>query len=199
MNATDTRIDRMYELLPAIYRVRDADSGYPLRALLRVIAEQVDVVEDDIAGLYENWFIETCSDWVVPYIGDLVGYVPVAEAEPAPDATSEPLRALVPRREVANLIRSRRRKGTLALLEELAEDIAGWPAHAVEYFRLLGWTQNINHLHERRHRTVDLHDSAALERLAGPFDSTAHSVDIRRINSTRTLGRHTNTPMLGML
>ena len=72
--------DRLYDLLPAVYRQRDAEQGHPLRALLRVIAEQVNVVEDDIAQLYENWFIETCQDWAVPYLGDLIGYRPVQQA-----------------------------------------------------------------------------------------------------------------------
>ena len=58
--------DRLFELLPMIYRQRDEEQGWPLRDLLRVIAEQVDVVETDITQLYENWFIETCQDWVVP-------------------------------------------------------------------------------------------------------------------------------------
>jgi len=66
--------DRLYELLPVIYRMRDHEQGEPLRALLQVVSEQVEVVEDDIERLYENWFIETCEDWVVPYIGDLLGY-----------------------------------------------------------------------------------------------------------------------------
>jgi hypothetical protein len=80
--------DRLYELLPVAYRLRDADQGYPLRGLLGVITEQVNLVEADIAQLYENWFIETCQDWVVPYIGDLIGYTPVHEAgEPADVAT----------------------------------------------------------------------------------------------------------------
>ena len=56
---------------------------------LSVISEQVNLVEDDIAQLYENWFIETCEDWVVPYIGDLVGYEPIHEAgEPSAVDTS---------------------------------------------------------------------------------------------------------------
>ncbi|MBO0862117.1 MAG: hypothetical protein J2P21_27210, partial [Chloracidobacterium sp.] len=59
--------DYLYNLLPVIYRLRDVEQGYPLQALLRVITEQADVVEDDIAQLYENWFIETCDDWVTPY------------------------------------------------------------------------------------------------------------------------------------
>ncbi len=60
MNENDSRLDRLYDLLPVIYRQRDTELGSPLRSLLQVIAEQVNVVEDDIAQLYENWFIETC-------------------------------------------------------------------------------------------------------------------------------------------
>src|SRR5215207_1031273 len=128
-----TNSDRLYELLPVIDRIRDTEQGQPLRALLQVIARQVDVVEDDIAQLYENEFIETAQDWVVPYIGDLVGYRPVAEAGVPADGADhcDSARVLVPRREIANLIRTRRRKGTLALLEQLAHDVAGWPARAV--------------------------------------------------------------------
>ena len=76
----DTQLDRLFELLPVIYRQRDAEQGWPLRALLQVIAEQANIVEADIAQLYENWFIETCQDWVVPYLGDLIGYRLVHEA-----------------------------------------------------------------------------------------------------------------------
>ncbi|MEC4748948.1 hypothetical protein [Methylomicrobium sp. Wu6] len=197
----DTRIDRLYELLPAIYRIRDAEQGEPLKALLRVIAEQVNLVEDDIAGLYENEFIETCEDWVVPYIGDLIGYEPVHEAgEPSTGSSPEAQRRnqiLYPRREVANTIRYRRRKGALALLELLANDVAGWPARAVEFYRLLAWSQPINHLHLDRGRTVDVRNSAALDLLDGPFDQSAHTVDIRRINSRRSEGRY-NIPSVGV-
>ena len=192
------RADRLYGLLPAIYRIRDASQGYPLKALLRVINEQVNVVEDDIAGLYENWFIETAAGWAVPYIGDLVGYRPVPEGGLPPDGSfcdSSPV--LVPRREIANLIRHRRRRGTLALLEELASDVGGWPARAVEFFRLLAWHQNIDHLYLHRHRTADLRDIDALDRLDGPFDELAQSVDTRRIDSNRTRGR-CNIPSVGV-
>ena len=63
----------IYELLPPIYRIRDTEQGEPLKALIAVLAEQAEVVEEDIARLYDNWFIETCEEWVVPYIGDLLG------------------------------------------------------------------------------------------------------------------------------
>ena len=192
------RNDRLYALLPAVHRLRDAERGYPLKALLQVIAEQVNLIEDDITQLYENEFIETCDDWVVPYIGDLVGYRPVADAGPPADAPNcTKSRVLVPRREIANLIRMRRRKGTLALLEQLANDVAGWPARAVEFFKLLGWAQHIDHLHLDRHRTANLRDMDALDRLGGPFESITRSVDVRRIDSARTRGR-SNIPSVGV-
>ena len=198
MTPADPRLDRLYLRLPAIHRTRDAEQGYPLRALLRVIAEQVNVVEDGIAQQYENWFIETAADWAVPYIGDLVGYRPVAAMGPQAAAAGEALaRILIPRREVANTIRYRRRKGTLALLGALARDVADWPGLAVEFYRLLGWTQNINHPHEARARTADLRRMDALDRLDGPFDRMTHSVDMRRINARHDRGRH-NIPSVGM-
>ncbi len=195
------RLDRLYELLPDVYRQRDAEQSWPLRALLQVIAEQVHVVEADIAQLYENWFIETCQDWVVPYIGDLVGYQIVHEAgEPGDIITPQGRlrnKILIPRRAVANTLRYRRRKGTLALLELLANDVAGWPSRAVEFYTLLGWTQSLNHLRLKRGQTVDLRQGEALDLLNGPFDSLAHTVDVRRINSPRTPGRY-NIPNVGL-
>lgn len=184
--------DRLYELLPVIYRQRDVAEGYPLQALLRVIAEQVNVVEADMDQLYENWFIETCQDWVAPYIGDLIGYQPVHEAGEPGDITtaqgSQRNKILVSRQEVANTIRYRRRKGTLALLELLAQDVAGWSARAVEFYRLLGWTQELNHLRLAHGRTADLRLGEALDRLGTPFTNLAHTVDVRRLNSPRRRG-----------
>lgn len=193
--------DHLYNLLPVIYRLRDVEQGRPLQALLRVITEQADVVEDDVAGLYENWFIETCDDWVTPYIGDLVGWRQVHEAgEPGDAGTARGLarnKILIPRRDLANTIRSRRRKGALALLELLSNDVAGWPARAVEFFKLLGWTQNINLQHPDRGRTVDVREGASLDLIDGPFDELAHTVDVRRVNSHRAVGRY-NIPSVGL-
>lgn len=195
------RVDRLYRLLPAIHRIRDAEQGYPLQALLRTIAEQMNLVEDDIARLYDNWFVETADDWAVPYLADLLGYRPVLAA----GALSRELgqsgqalnRALVPRREVAHLIGQRRRKGTIALLEDLAFDVAGWPTRAVEFFKLLDRAQDINHLHTDRLGTASMRDGAALERCGSPFDTLAHSVDVRRIASHHRVGRH-NIPSVGV-
>ncbi|MBE9001902.1 hypothetical protein IQ274_27800 [Nostoc sp. LEGE 12447] len=172
--------NHLYNLLPVIYRQRDAEQGYPLRDLLQAIAQQANIVEADITQLYENWFIETCEDWVVPYIADLIGYRPVNETGDITTPQGQQRnKILIPRREVANTIRYRRRKGTLALLELLANDVAGWPARAVEFYKLLAWTQHLNHLRPTQGKTVDLRQSNALELLDSPFDTIAHTVDIR--------------------
>jgi hypothetical protein len=187
------RIDRLYELLPVAYRQRDVGQGHPLRDLLRVIAEQVNLVEDDIARMYDDWFIETCQDWVVPYVGDLVGYR-AASAGGESDADSTPEsrlrhRAVVPRRDVANFIRDLRRRGTLALVEQLANDSAGFPSRAVEFFNLLGKTQALNHSDERG-RLVDIRQAEALDLLDSPFDRSGHTVDVRNATAARNPGRH---------
>jgi hypothetical protein len=199
--------DRLDQLLPVVHRVRDSAQGEPLRALLQVIAEQVGVVEDDIRQLYDNWFVETCEDWVLPYLGDLVGYQPLHE--PGGAATTRELalgRVLTPRSDVANTIGDRRRKGTLALLEQLALDVAGWPARAVELYALLAVTQTVkllgrsaaaNRRRLERGRTVDLRAGDALDRLDGAFDDLAHTVSVGRITSTRTVRRH-NLPSVGL-
>lgn len=202
MSVPAEAIDRLYGLLPAFHRSRDADQGYPLRALLRVIGEQAQVVEDDIGRLYEDWFIETCADWVVPYIGDLIGYRPVAAAGVPGDAHDPEGRALnswlIPRREVANTITLRRRKGTLHVLEQLARDVAGWPAVAVEYYRRLGWAQNIDHVHLERARTarIGAAPDCADDDACRP-DVRAHTVDVRRVDSRHRRGRY-NIPSIGL-
>ena len=130
-------VDTLYGLLPAVHRSRDAEQGEPLKQLLGVIAQQVAILEEDIAQLYDDQFIETCADWVVPYIGDLIGYRQLY------GLTSQ---ISSPRAEVANTIGLRRRKGTAGMLAELARDVTGWDALAVEFFQRLACTQFMNHL-----------------------------------------------------
>ncbi|HSL72209.1 MAG TPA: hypothetical protein VK864_18315, partial [Longimicrobiales bacterium] len=141
--AVRTTGDRLLDLLPAIYRIRDAERAGiappnepaigPLGALLSVIAEQVAHLEDNLEQLYDDQFIETCADWVVPYIGDLLGYRPV-------DIPGNAEAASGTRAEVANTIGYRRQKGTAAVLEQLARDVTGVDAKLVEFFRLLAMT-----------------------------------------------------------
>ncbi len=171
--------EHLYNLLPSIYRIRDAEQGGTLAALIALLAKQANIIEQDIAHLYDNWFIETCDEWTVPYIGDLLGVRNLYQIDGS-DSVGGDL-PFSRRARVANTLAYRRRKGTITMIEQPARDTTGLHARAVEFFTRLGWTQNVNHLREEGHRTVDLRDPDRLALLESPFDTIAHSVDVRSI------------------
>lgn len=174
----------LFNLLPALYRLRDAQlaaqSSYqmgPLQSLLSIVEEQIAIVENNIAQLYDDLFIETCEPWVVPYIGDLIGYRQINGIASAVDD---------PRAEVASTIGFRRRKGTVPVLEQLARDATGWGAHAVEFFQVLATTQCIrNHVRLQNYYSPDLRRWKPRAYMDTGFDKTAHKVDVRRIEDQR--------------
>ncbi len=180
----DTSLDRLYRLLPGHIRASDANEGRQLQALMEILASELEVVEGDIDALYDNWFIETCEDWVVPYIGDLVG---ARMLRPFGDGS---LRAYV-----ANTLSYRQAKGTLAVIEQLARDVTGWPAVGVEFFRRLIQAQNVNHVRLGNLATVSLRDADAASLIGSPFETAAQSVDVRDI--AKGQGRY-NIPNLGL-
>lgn len=178
--------DKLYALLPSIYRIRDQEEGSPLKALLAVLAEQAEVLQEDLAQLYDDQFIETCAEWVVPYLGDLIGYRRLRGATSG-DGSS--------RAEVANTIAYRRRKGTVSVVEQLATDVTGWKARAVEYFQHVCTTQYLNHVRPTHHAVADLRRQRRLIWSQTPFDSVPRTVDVRWITSGR--GRY-NLPNVGL-
>jgi hypothetical protein len=184
--------EQLYKLLPAVHQTRDGEQGEPLRQLLGLIGEQIQLVQDDIGGLYDNWFIETCDNWVVPYLGDLVGFQQVesagAPADPASPRGQLLNRFLFPRREIANLVHRRRRKGTLSVLEDVARDVTGWSALAVEFGRLVQFTQHSRFPRPDVGGTLDARLPALGSRLNTPFDLTAHVVDVGSMRSLPGVG-----------
>jgi len=187
--------DRLYDLLPALYRIADADQREALGALLKLVTEQADALRDDTQQLWDDFFIETCRSWVIPYIGELVGNTPLHDLDlSSAAATAEslfsdlsgpdlrPFGAIPTRADVAKTIHYRRRKGTPAMLEELARNVTGWGAHVVEFFTLLDWNQHLEHLRLNAPGCPDLRRVDLGDRVAGPWDTTTHTVDVRRIN-----------------
>lgn len=182
---------RLFDLLPAVYRIRDVEQAVqnqdgPLRALLSVIADQLAVIEEGLDQHQADLFIETCAEWVVPYIGELVG---------ARGIGALPGSRYGERAFVANTIRYRRRKGTASVLEQLAADVTGWPSSVVEYFERLATTQYLNHLRPGNLSFANIRDAAALESPGSAFDRLAHTADVRRIELLR--GRY-NIPHIGI-
>jgi hypothetical protein len=130
--------NRLWQLLPQVYRARDSEdptlSG-PLQELMTRVGAQAAVVRRSIDRLWADQSIETCDDWVIPYVGELLDTNLVNGLDT--DAQ---------RRDVAKTIHYRRRKGTPAVLEEIARDVTSglseWDAHLVEAFRRLSRTRH---------------------------------------------------------
>jgi hypothetical protein len=203
----------LFQLLPAVYRMRDAQiarslplltpaqqallaqlqalpqplpadqqaqleqlqalaSRGPLQSLLMVVSEQLAAVAYDLDQLYDDQFIETCAPWVIPYIGDLIGYQQVTGIAPAVDN---------PRAEVAETISLRRRKGTILVIEQLARDVTGWGAHAVEQFQVLADTQYMKHIRPANYYAPNLRCWTSCTYMDTGFDLTAHKVDVHKI------------------
>ena len=168
--------DKLYSLLPAVHRLRDAEGGGALRALVEILAQETQVVERDIGQLYDNWFIETCEEWVVPYLGDLLGVRGLHRVSP---------QTFSQRAWVANTLGYRRRKGTATMLEQLARDVTGWPARAVEFFERLATSQHCNHVRLHAPATASLRNPNVLDLVDTPFDTLAHTAEVRSIGARR--------------
>jgi len=224
---TPLDLNAIYNLLPSVYRIRDANialqSGNtldpadqeqlasllldlngltpsqqqelatlqdkqqrgPLKSLIAILAEQIEVLQESLYQSYDDLFIETCQEWVVPYIGDLVGSKGLSDFPGTPYS----LRAAV-----ADTIGNRRRKGTAYGLEQLAHDVTGWPANIVEYFQLLCTTQFMNHIRPQNLSMADVRcvDWGLPET---PFDTKARTADMRSISAG--LGKF-NIPNIGI-
>jgi hypothetical protein len=186
---TFDRVDRLYSLLPQEILRADAEEGQPLRALLGSMGVQAKILEDDAGRLERNWFIETCDDWVVSYIGDLVGYELVAGAQPPAGTlvSDQLMRVLAPRREVGNTVRFRRRRGTARVLEEIGPAASGWLTRAVE-LRQCSVVLPDAGLGTPGAALPNARNLVALDEAAGPFDVQPRLADARRFNSTLTPG-----------
>lgn len=165
--------ERLYNLLPALHRRRDAESGQPLRALLAVMEAELDRLEADIAATYDNWFIETCDEWVVPYLADLVGIDDLVDG------------ALLrgQRRRVANQSAYQRRKGLAAVLTHVIRDVTGWYAYAVEAGRLAARTPDVRLAQREQSGALDLRRAGDVANLGSPFETTTRTLNVRRIEA----------------
>jgi hypothetical protein len=160
--------DKLWTLVPAAYRAADSqtiDGDGPLRELLERIGASIAVVRRSIDRLWEDQSIETCDGWVIPYLAELLA----TNLVPSMDERGQRL-------DVANTIYYRRRKGTVALLEQLAHDVTGYETRVIEFFRRL--TRNRHSLDPAIGRPADDPDPTGalalqrLERLTGLLTGT---------------------------
>lgn len=188
----------LYERLPEIYRIKDLEQSPPgqLQSYLALVEEIFGEIHGNIESLYHDLFIETCDDWVIPYIGDLLGTSHL-KGDPCT------LRA-----DIADTIALRRRKGTIGAIELLTYNLTQWGVHCLELRENLVWNQHLNHQRPdrggnppyglpsktkpadlarkpaTRHKairggTISLRDPAMLSLLNTPFDPFGHTADLK--------------------
>ncbi|MFT6557686.1 hypothetical protein [Sneathiella sp.] len=117
-------LPRLFDLVPPLDRLnQNQKKNEELAIFLEVLQSQADAIGSNINLLYENWFIETCSDWAVPYIAALLN-IPSGHA----DATHIPRS----RAFVANYLSYRAYRGTASALQGVLQDATGWPVYLVE-------------------------------------------------------------------
>lgn len=173
------------ELLPAFYLVRDADplgGDGMLAALLDALEGGIDELEAELADRLDDVFVETAHPDELVHFAALVGL-------------RETRRSGVPRALVADVIRLRRRKGTLSVLEQLAADATGWPARAVEFWGLLASTQHVAHPRPHAAATASVRDPLPMRYVGTPFEMVARTAEIGLVGTGR--GRH-NLPNIGL-
>ncbi len=173
--------EKLWALIPEAFREEDGQATPPgvLRAFIETLATHAAVLRRSQDRLWEDQFIELCSEWAVPYIGELVGTRLISA-----------LNRRGRRVDVAKTIYYRRRAGTPRILEELVADITGWEGRLVEQFQRLG---RLRHgldpapaaLAGRFTQTppggwADLRNVRGAELAPGPFDEFHHTPDFRR-------------------
>ena len=128
--------EELYQRLPEIYRTKDNGD---LQNYLCAVGSFMDQIhanlnqrladnfpdnpslapEDEIQGL-------ACQEWVLPYFADLLDVELLAPHHEGK------------REEIANAIRWRQRKGTLSVIEDIAEKLTGIEVEVHEAWQRIG-------------------------------------------------------------
>ena len=138
-------------LLPSVYLARnEAIPGRPLLTLLEVVAAQLEALERAATQLLDDRFVERASGPALRLLAELVGA----------QLTGEDPRTH--RAVVARTLHWRRRKGTLATLEDVLRATSGWPAEVDEAYRSLLIDQDLAAPQPWRGRSAVLWDPVSL-------------------------------------
>jgi len=142
-------------LPPAVRAEPEPGAPRALDALLGAVDRQVEALHADLDRLWDDFFIESCADWAVPYLGALLGLPPDAG-----------------RREVAFAVALRRRKGTPAALEDFGFVLTGLTVRVLEGWQHTVWAQRPGHPPPLRVAAYTPGDRGARSRANGPFETS---------------------------
>lgn len=176
---------RLFALLPAHVRDRDARAGRALEALVQVLGRSSVEIDAELDRFLDALFVETAPQGALPAFAALVGAPPFA---PLPSGEA-------PRAFIANLLRYRRGKGTARVLAELAADVTHEGAVAVEYYQRLARLAHLIDPRPDRPALTDLRPGDMAARTFRAADRAARLADLRSI--ARAAGRW-HVPMVGV-
>ena len=194
----------IYKLLPEILRLRDLEEGRlakgtstvlpgdtrdaenyaPIKTLVSVMAREFRFIEDDIDALYDDHFIETCDDWVIPYLADLLGLGVLNDVDGK----------LNQRARVADALPLRQRKGTIKALEHAAGTASGWPVLGREFWQHLVTSRSMRHVRANTGGSLNIRHIRPGEEMDDPFDTRHHGAEVGLIRHHQ--GRF-NIPNIG--
>jgi hypothetical protein len=119
----------------------------PLKALFAILQRPFEELESAIAALYDDWFVETCSEEMLPLIAEPLA---VRDIEALRKGHAD-LRAVI-----ANIVDHRRRKGVARALEELGSEATGWTVQVTDGLESLAQTPRMHPQAARRAGFADL-------------------------------------------
>ncbi|RKH70623.1 phage tail protein [Corallococcus aberystwythensis] len=142
---------RLIQILPGLYAARDSTlADQPFLKLLAVLGMELDAFARAVDQLWDDHFVERAGAQALPLLAELMG---------ARLLTDDPR---VQRGVVARAVAWRRRKGTLASLEEVLSVTSLWDAEVDESFRSLLETQDLNDVLPWRGRSAVVWDPIGL-------------------------------------
>lgn len=172
--AIEAALERLFTLLPAHIRQVDARNGKTLEALFRIFAEGDAEIDAVVQALFDNQFIETADADTLGHFAALTG-TPVPT--PPPPGNAHNFRSFI-----ANSVRYNRGKGTARVLEQLAADVTGFGAVAVEYFQHLSKFQHSLDFELSRPGTAALQPGETAALAGRAFGRLPRVTDIRSID-----------------
>ncbi len=133
---------RLFDIVPSVYRNRD-DENYGGNGDFQRYLEGAGHLLDDLHALIRQCQADNfpdnpidgspaCQDWLIPYFAELLD---VRLVSPLPDGQRD---------EVANAVRWRKGKGTLQVMESIAEAIGQWEVVIQEGWKRVATTPRID-------------------------------------------------------
>lgn len=136
MNHENEQVKALYQIVPAVYRARDTGSLKQYFKTCELLLDQIQAtLRQRLADNFPDNPLDgtpACQDWILPYFADLLD---VRLVSPLVKGRRD---------EVANAVRWRQGKGTLWVIEEIAEAIGQLEIVLQEGWKRVATTARLN-------------------------------------------------------